>query len=133
MSRPHDENGLRGQEPGLRVTFREAGERCCVLSVSGEIDLTTSATLKSELSRLLGLGYRRFVLDLSAVRFMDSTGLSVLIGFQKAIPAEAVLACAAPPPGVVRLLALTGLQSRFELFADVDAALAWARSGAGGS
>jgi anti-sigma B factor antagonist len=50
------------------------------LVASGEIDLASSPGLRQELQDLIDAGARRVVVDLSAVTFIDSSGLGVLVG-----------------------------------------------------
>lgn len=50
-----------------------------VLSLQGEIDLTTSDRVRDGLIDLLAHGGRPVVVDLEGVEFMDSTGLSALV------------------------------------------------------
>lgn len=47
--------------------------------VSGELDLATAPTLDAAVRRAMAIA-RDVVLDLSAVRFIDSTGLYTIIG-----------------------------------------------------
>ena len=47
-----------------------------VVWVSGELDIATAATLRSQLE---GLADQKVLLDLTGVTFMDSSGISILI------------------------------------------------------
>ncbi len=105
------------------LTHREIDERTCVVAVEGELDLASAPHLKLALVELLAKGYGRYVLDLSQVTYMDSMGLGVLIGFHKRLHGDARLALAGVPPKPRKLLELTGLDTRFDSFATVDAAL----------
>ncbi len=51
-----------------------------VVGASGELDATTAPQLGLLLLDLLEDGQRNVVVDLSAVTFLDSTGLGVLVG-----------------------------------------------------
>jgi anti-sigma B factor antagonist len=51
-----------------------------VVSARGEIDLTSSTTLRSQLLELDRVEADNVVVDLTEVGFIDSTGLSVLVG-----------------------------------------------------
>lgn len=103
-----------------------------LVSVGGEVDLASAPTLKLALSALAGPGGPRdIVLELSALHHLDSTGLAVLIGFRKRLTAEQRLVIASPSGEVRRLLALTGLDSSFDLFATVDDALHYLDATAG--
>ncbi len=45
----------------------------------GELDLATIDTLRQEVDRLHEAGFNRLVLDLRRLRFMDSTGLRLVL------------------------------------------------------
>ena len=63
-------------------------------------------------------GVQNFVLDLSAVGFMDSCGLSVLIAMRKAVEqAHRRMIVVVPSPIVLRLLSITRLDQVFEIVA----------------
>jgi anti-sigma B factor antagonist len=49
------------------------------LSIEGEIDIATAPQLREALNALVDCGARRITLDLAAVRFVDSSGLGVLV------------------------------------------------------
>jgi anti-sigma B factor antagonist len=51
-----------------------------VLSLVGEIDLTSAPTLEGALIAVESNYPREFVIDLEGVQFIDSTGLRVLLG-----------------------------------------------------
>jgi anti-sigma B factor antagonist len=50
-----------------------------VLSLDGEIDLHVSPNIERQLTSIISKHPPRLVVDLSAVTFIDSTGLAVLI------------------------------------------------------
>ena len=110
--------------PSLEVSHRDAGDGICVVTPAGEIDLASAPRLKSSLVALLDEGFTRFVLDLCAVRYLDSTGLGVLIAFSRRLNAEGRIVLAHAPEPVLGLLELTGLDARFETFASMEDALA---------
>ena len=49
------------------------------LRVSGDVDLATAQTVRDVVCEALDSGAREIELDLADVRFLDSTGLSVLL------------------------------------------------------
>jgi anti-sigma B factor antagonist len=49
------------------------------LRVSGDVDLATAQTVRAAVCEALDAGAREIELDLGDVRFLDSTGLSVLL------------------------------------------------------
>ena len=50
------------------------------LRIEGEIDVATAPQLRAALTTLVDGGARRITLDLAEVRFVDSSGLGVLVG-----------------------------------------------------
>jgi anti-sigma B factor antagonist len=65
----------------FRIDVREAGERHVVLAIAGEIDLATAPLLEGALRRYTeGCDV---IIDLSAVRLLDASGLTVLVRTQK--------------------------------------------------
>ncbi|HTU96809.1 MAG TPA: STAS domain-containing protein [Solirubrobacteraceae bacterium] len=113
--------------PSLEVSHRDCGDGICVVTPAGEIDLATAPALKSHLLGLVGTGSARFIVDLSEVRYLDSTGLGVLIAFGRRLPEHGQITLAQAPDPVRALLELTGLDASFEVFATVDGALAQLR------
>ena len=115
--------------PTLEVSHSDCGDAVCVVTPAGEIDLATAPLLKSSLVGLLGEGHTRFVVDLAAVRYLDSTGLGVLIAFARRLTEDGVIVLAQPPAPVSALLEITGLDATFEVFVTVDDALAHVHGG----
>ncbi len=109
--------------PAFAVAHREVGERTCVVSVEGDLDLASAPQLKWTLVELLEKGYAQYVIDLSGLTYMDSMGLGVLVGFRKRVEGSAQLALACVPPTQGKLMELTGLDACFDSFATVDEAL----------
>jgi anti-sigma B factor antagonist len=129
MSRPVELPHPSAQ-PNLEVSHVDGGEGVCVVTPAGEIDLASAPKLKSSLVELLDDGFRQFVLDLSAVRYLDSTGLGVLIAFSRRLTGDGQVVLAEAPESVLGLLELTGLDSQFPTYASVEEALGKVR-GAG--
>jgi anti-sigma B factor antagonist len=96
----------------------------CLLAVAGDVDLSSAPALKLTLSRVLAdPRYRDFILDLSPLSFLDSTGLAVLIGFRRRLETGRRLVIAAPSDQVLTLFAATGLSGAFEIFVSTEDAL----------
>jgi anti-anti-sigma factor len=84
-----------------------------VLALSGELDLASSAALEEALDRATAAGPEQVILDLRALEFMDSTGLSVLVkAHQRAEDAGTRFGLVKGPAQVQRLLGLTGVADR---------------------
>jgi anti-anti-sigma factor len=98
------------------------GPRTTVITVCGEIDLSSCARLREQL--LASVEHGTTVLDLAGVGFCDSAGLRVLVEADRAARAGgAVFRLAAVPQAVARVIELAGEADLFEVFPDVEAAL----------
>ncbi|AVH98834.1 anti-sigma factor antagonist [Streptomyces cinereoruber] len=106
----------------VEVEIRDADT--AVVSVGGELDIETATMLHHHLANQFLHGRRHLVLDLSALDFMDSSGLNVLIrAGRDARESGGDLHLAAPTPAVRRILEITGLTMTTPLHADVADAL----------
>jgi anti-sigma B factor antagonist len=68
----------------LSVSTRSA-DGCAVVTVAGDVDISTSPELRSALADATASGARAIVVDLSDVSFVDSTALGVLVGAYTAV------------------------------------------------
>jgi anti-sigma B factor antagonist len=104
-------------------------EGWALLRVAGEIDLVSGGQIRSEVHRLVAEGHRRVVLDLSAVRLCDSSGVGVLIGARRLLRScSGELRLVLPPPGdggsthVNQVFAALGIRRLFDISTDLAAA-----------
>jgi len=76
----------------------------------GELDLATVPSVDAQLAELWSLGFKRLVVDLRNVCFLDSTGIRMLLAWHTLSSADGVLFSIIPgPPVVQRVLEITGL------------------------
>jgi anti-anti-sigma factor len=81
----------------------------------GELDLETSAQVRARIDEHVDSGYATLVLDLSAITFVDSTGLRTVIEAQKTAQGRGLGFALVPgPPPVQRLFELTGTSDLFQ-------------------
>ena len=99
-------------EPGrLTIQRRNEADRV-VLTIRGEIDMASGATLARELYAAERPLLRRLVLDLAALDFIDCTGIEVLLHAQERAESNGhVLVLTNVPANVQRLFSLTGLDA----------------------
>ncbi|MBO3664819.1 STAS domain-containing protein [Microbacterium stercoris] len=94
-----------------------------VLGLSGRLNLVSAGSLKSRIDALVAGGTSRLVIDLTAVDFIDSSGLGALIGGLKtARQAGGDLRLAAASEQVLAVLGLTNLDRILTPYATVDEA-----------
>jgi anti-sigma B factor antagonist len=96
-------------------------EGVTVISVRGEIDIASAPRLST---RLGALTTPFVVLDLTELRFCDSSGLSLMIRAWKTLNARSgAFVLAAPQRQVARLLRTTGLDTRIPVHPTVPGAI----------
>jgi anti-sigma B factor antagonist len=77
-----------------------------IVSVCGELDSSNAATLEAAVAPLAAAHAERLVFDLSALRFMDSAGIAVLVGVAAKVQ---TVQLRKPSDAVRRVVELTGL------------------------
>ncbi len=98
-----------------------------IVAIAGDIDACTAPAMLAYVLNAAdsdgGAGGSDLVMDLSAVTFMDASGLSALMRADAgARQAGRQLRLAAPTARVARLLAITRLDLHFDLYASTEAA-----------
>ena len=89
-----------------------------VVTIAGEIDLYTAPKLQTDLVAIIddAAPAARIVIDMSGVEFCDSTGMNVLLSCLRHVRERGgELELAAPRPAIVKILAVTGLDSVFTI------------------
>lgn len=104
----------------LRISV--SGAATTVLSVTGEVDLSTSEQLTEAVSAAVQASEVEVVeVDLAGVSFMDSAGLRVLVAGMKQADAQGVrLVASNPQPQVRKVFELTGLDEVLGLTNSAD-------------
>jgi anti-sigma B factor antagonist len=93
-----------------------------VVAAAGEIDISTASWLRERLADLAASG-SPLVVDLDQVSFIDSAGLSVLVGTAKRAAAHSgSLHVACGQPKIRKLFRLTGLDGPIPMARTLDEA-----------
>ena len=93
------------------------------VAVRGEVDMANAAELQAALDAALADGAGVFVVDLTDVSFLDSSGINVLVRTRALLgraDRELVLIC--PPGSVLRVLEIVRLVAVIPTFATREAA-----------
>ncbi|MDA3646776.1 STAS domain-containing protein [Saccharopolyspora indica] len=108
------------------VTSTRLPDDVALITVSGEIDVSTAPTLRDRLTDAVNDGAHRLVVDLTQVEFLDSTALGVLVGALKrirAVDGDVVLVCTADR--LLKIFRITRLTEVFPIVPDLPSAQAW--------
>lgn len=118
------DKGERVMTDMFSVSTEHAGAVGIVV-LAGEVDIYTAPRFKESMLELLDASVGKLVIDLSAVTFIDSTALGVLIGgLRRVHDAGGVMALVVATPAVERVLTITGLDRVFDVHDTRAAALA---------
>ena len=104
--------------PNLKLETRRDGN-VAIVALSGELDLAGAAALEQELEQVEQGLERVTVLDLSAVGFMDSSGLRVIaVAAQRAESLGRRFALLPGPEQVMRVFSITRMRERLDFIDD---------------
>jgi anti-sigma B factor antagonist len=117
-------DGRRADAPALAGLSVQGRGTAVVVSLRGELDLLSAPSLQACLSGIRYQGRACLVVDLTGLAFIDCACLRVLAACCEEIQAAGgSLALAGPKGAVLRILALTGLLSWFEVHDSVEGAV----------
>lgn len=86
---------------------------------TGDLDMSTAPALHTHLAQARAAGFKRLVVDLSGLDFMDSTGLTLLTRWSLESADDGFkLALVPGEDRVQRLFELTGLATHFHFLAE---------------
>jgi anti-sigma B factor antagonist len=104
-----------------------------IVAVGGELDVVTSRQFDEYLAQVRGED-DRVILDLSAIDFMDTGSLAVIVGHWKQLTAAGgTLVLAGARYRYTKTLWITGLADRLSLYDSVDEAVAAGGAAPGGT
>ena len=98
----------------MKVSTRPS-DGAAIVSISGEVDMSTSPDLRRELQNLTRGSVPRIVVDLSDVGFMDSSGIGWLLRCHKRFQTnDGRLIIHSAPDNVLRIFRLLHLSDAIE-------------------
>jgi len=108
----------------MQLKIQENGAVMVIYVKDERLDAHNSDELKAELNRLYESGMKDLLIDLKEVRFIDSSGLGVLVsGFKNASARQGSLKLCGLQSQVKSMFELTRLHRVFDIFQTVDDAL----------
>jgi anti-sigma B factor antagonist len=107
----------------MQLDQRILGDVLVVAPRQERLDASVAGPLKQQLKHFVEAGNRKLVLDLDTVRFMDSSGLTVIISTFRALNDHGgELVVTGVGDGLNSLFQLTRLDKVFRIFPDVEQA-----------
>jgi anti-sigma B factor antagonist len=98
-------------------------EGVAVVSIGGEVDLSTAPAFEAAITGALDDDPPVLVIELSEVSFMASVGLRILAATQEKVSESVQVAIVANNPATSRPMQLTGLDKVLSLYPTLDDAL----------
>ena len=99
-------------------------EDIAIIEVEGEIDLNTSDIFRENLYQVIDEGYKKLVISLDKVNYIDSTGLGILIGGLKKMRLNnGRLTVVCSHPQIRKVFTITGLADILGLHENLQQAI----------
>lgn len=108
----------------MTLTCTETDDTQIITVHADRIDAAMAIQFKEDMRAETESGQARVVLDLSAVTFIDSSGLGAIVAAMKQLGDGRRLDLAGLTPMVDKVFRLTRMDTVFSLFATLDEALA---------
>ncbi len=108
---------------GCSLVISDETSELPIVSIVGEIDLSSAPGAYSTMWQTSGNGKRSLIINLEELDFMDSSGLQALLRLREKLRArrQQVFLVGIKPP-IEKLFRLTGFDQLFQLFPDADEA-----------
>ena len=118
---------MQASTPNFGIIQSDADDVTSVVSVEGELDLSTAPRLKWMLVDSLAAGRKNQVVDLTGATFMDSTALGVLVAVNRTLEDGSRLVIVCSRPNVLKIFELSGMEGVFTILPTLEQALEFTR------
>ena len=107
----------------FHISEKQISETSTLLTLTGMLNAASAPTLKTHIKKLIDANRIELILDISAVSFLDSSGLAVLVSGLKATRERGGwLKLAGANSQVVSIFKMTMLDRVFEMYSSVEEA-----------
>ncbi len=113
----------------MQIVHRNDGDILIVEVLDARLATNAARDFGEQLVHFVELGHGRVVLNLQRVRFIDSSGLGVIVMARRRLPEGGELAIVSDQEAVLSVLKLTRMNKIFRIFSDESTAVAALREG----
>ncbi|MHB8995819.1 MAG: STAS domain-containing protein [Armatimonadota bacterium] len=107
----------------MRIQNKPMGDEVALFVLDGELDAYTGPQLREELTQAADSGKKWLLLDMSAVQYIDSVGLGILVGATKRLTEKhGDVAVIAPRPNVLRVFEVSGTRELLNVVESLEEA-----------
>lgn len=107
----------------MNLSFEGHDDVVVVRLLSSRFEAESSDEFRKRMTEHIAAGIQHYVLDLSAVKFMDSGALGAVLSIVKALPSTGDLRLAAVNESVLTVLRLTRIDKVLSIFDEVEDAI----------
>jgi anti-sigma B factor antagonist len=107
----------------MKLSTKEQGRHLVVTILEDRLGADRALSFKESMAKLIDQGHAAFVLDLSAVTFIDSSGLGAILATAKRLGQAKDLLIVGTSETVGSMFKLTRMDRIFPMFSTVEAAL----------
>jgi stage II sporulation protein AA (anti-sigma F factor antagonist) len=119
------EDDVSTEQAPLSIDVALPRDDAALVTVKGFLDVDTATELHHHLANQVHHGRRHLLLDLSALPFMDSSGINIILkAYKETRQVDGSVRLVDPAPAVQRILDLTGVSLTVPSAKTVDDALA---------
>jgi anti-anti-sigma factor len=111
-------------QPANCVVNEHWVDRVVVVSASGDVDMLSAPQLEAAIREALGKNPAGLIVDFSAVDFLASAGMGVLVGVHDEVTPHVRFGVVADGPATSRPLKLVGIADIVGVYPTLDEALA---------
>jgi anti-anti-sigma factor len=97
------------EQPLTRHTVTELGDGSFLVTLVGELDLSTTDELRAAVEETIASVTDTLVIDVAALRFADSSAIALWVSWSQRVPK---LEIRNPPPMIVRVIQAMGLTQK---------------------
>lgn len=99
------------------IKFQENEEdNKLIIRISGRLDATSSPKLEKKLTQRINSGYKQLLLDFSAVEYLSSAGMRLLLSFTKKLKNEkGALVLFGLTKGIMDIIKMGGFESILDI------------------
>ena len=110
---------------GFDIQLKVISPTTIILQIFGEMNIRNAQGFRKEFDRHMKSGCREFIIDMSTMDAIDSSGIGVLFAIMKTIkPLEGLVSIFGPNQTVRTVFGLTRLNKYIPVYATLDEALA---------
>ena len=107
----------------MKLSAKKAGDAVVVKFAENRLEARLADEFKKKLTYLIDKDFKKIAIDISSVKFIDSTGLGALVSALKLVGGEGDLVLAGVDEAVMKVLSLTRMDRVFKIYPDARSAV----------